>query len=246
MRQRTCASNAHLCVVVAIALLGTHAGSTARTPTFVPKNPFTLGDPPCAVQTPGFTVEQEDDEQTLLDALTAGNPVPAGVQNLSLTISTGGAARVGVFTDFDLTDPMGSSSPMYSVTMPDGVVMTTGYLDQVPSGDLGQCNLYNDLQLSAGISAEDPDLKDLFLEDPQQGIESPDLFDGVSLTLQFSSDDSIGAVRFKVVMGSDEFPLLRGDPTYTQRQAAPSGHPVQLPGCVLRLPECRPRHLPEG
>jgi len=236
MRHATGLWRVRLCILAAMAFLGGDATGVARTPTFVPMDPLTLGDPPCATQLPGFTLEQEDDTQILLDALTAGNPVPAGVQTLSLTISPGGASRVGVFSDFNLEHPMGSPSPTYSMTMPDGVVMTTGYLDQVPSGDLGRCNLYEDLSLDLGLYVEDPDLKNLFASDPDNGVYPPDLYDGVSIGLHFSSDISIGAVRFKVVLGSDEFPFYAETqpiPRSKQRQAQQDLQENLIPGAEV-------------
>ena len=162
----------------------------------------------------------ETDAATLKDKLLAGTP-PAGVTLTGWSITPdpddiGTNETIGYYEDFDVTD----GTNLLSV--PDGVILTTGtFVD----GNDNHANYCNDADAFTGESGDygDEDVAAMYRQDIR-----PDVYDGASLTISFTSGPLIGGLRFNVLLASDEFAFYAAPaptPADPEQQSAVSCYP---------------------
>jgi len=143
----------------------------------------------------GFDVTWETDTSTLRDKLLAGgmSGLPAGVTITGVTLvpdpeDIDEDETAGYYESFDLDD--GSTA----LSIPDGVVLTTGYF----SSWIGDSNLLPDFGQN-NYDDGDADIQALY-------AVSTNIQDGVAVILTFTTDATIGGMRFQMILASDEFP----------------------------------------
>ncbi len=103
---------------------------------------------------------------------------------------------IGYYSAFNLNDGA------HSLAIPDGVILTTGLF----SNGTNHVNYCNGTTWFTGLNYDmgDTQIKSLY-------AAAPDVYDGVSLTLAFTTNSTIAALRFKIIMASEEFPEYAND-----------------------------------
>lgn len=159
----------------------------------------------CDPNPPGFEVTWETSAGVLKNKLLAG-PLPPGVTITGATITPAPAAigqneTIGYYSAFNLND-----NGAHSLSIPDGVILTTGtFVNNFLGFDnyINWCNDDHQFYYDSG-DAGDTQIQALY-------AASPLVHDGVSLNLTFTSDATIGGLRFKMILASDEFPEYADD-----------------------------------
>jgi hypothetical protein len=157
----------------------------------------------CSSNPPGYQATWETNPLVLRDKLLA-SPLPSGITitNVTVTPSTGIQQNqsIGWYTGFSLTDSV------HSLTIPNGVLLTTGTFVGSGGNTANYCNDVYDFTGAMGKTGV-PEIAALYRTPPA-------VYDGIALTLNFTTDSTIHGLRFKLLLGSDEFPeyALR-DPT---------------------------------
>ncbi|MGB9626646.1 MAG: choice-of-anchor L domain-containing protein, partial [Phycisphaerae bacterium] len=211
-----------VCIVPMTRLLGQSSvpPRSAPVPATPAKESGLVLDSNCTSDPPGFVVTWETDAERLKDKLLAGTP-PAGVTITGWSIAPdpddiGTNETIGYYEDFDVTDGTNSLS------VPDGVILTTGtFVD----GNDNHANYCNDVDAFTGESSDygDEDVAAMYRPDIR-----PDVYDGASLTITFTSGPLIAGLRLNVLLASDEFAYYAAPaptPADPEQQSAVSCYP---------------------
>lgn len=145
-----------------------------------------LGEPETGTgPTPGgdgdIEVATTDLADKLLEALTEGNVVPAGVSNLTASF-TGVAIAAGTYKNFP---------DLPGVRPYNGIILSTGNAKDAASTNTSPSKTTN---LGLGGDSE------------MTALVSSPTFDAITLTLTFTTDASVEGLSFNVLFASDEYP----------------------------------------
>ena len=125
-----------------------------------------------------FTVTQNDDFNELLDVLLGDT---TGLSNFSGSVS-GDADAFGVFED----DPFG---------LGEGIVLSTGEVEDIPGENTEDGE-------GATLTGDEADLSTAF---DTSNPSTDALFDTATLEISFDADETVDALFFQYVFGSEEF-----------------------------------------
>lgn len=140
-----------------------------------------------------LSVTATSDTNTLLSALGT-----AGLNNISNATTTGAAGQIGTYTGF---------STVGTGNLADGIVLSSGYADQVPLSNTEASWDHNDIgavapEDAAGGSTDDADLVAILQADGNlQGVN-----DVAFLSFDFEVDSGTTSVSASFVFGTDEYP----------------------------------------
>lgn len=210
------------CAVLALFMYtGTLLGQTSRTRGYATTASALLSgcEETCDLSGGGFSLTWTADPGELLESLVNLQGLPAGVVGLTATIQVleaGSPASIqpcestGFYSDFPFDG---------ALSIPDGIILSTGVL--------GKCVSAASYEGYHGVNGTpdtvpanlEPSFEGAFGHDGDAGIQAmyndpPPAEDGVALTLAFTTDSTIRAMWFQVVLASEEFPeYTPEDPT---------------------------------